>query len=178
MTDNGEEPTLITDDEMTDNEDTNTLEKNRGRRPRMTPLPTSSGIDKKTYKMTDARKKALENGRQLRSSKIAENKIMKDEEKEKTKISNERNKALKLLGISEETLAVKKLDNELVKIKVKKPIKKKVVYEDESNSEDEPPTVEKKKSRGQRPPLTTLKTPYATSSAIEEVIKPFRLKRV
>jgi len=180
MTDNGEEPTLITDDELTDNEDTNTVEKNRGRRPPMTPLPTSSGIDKKPYKMTDARKKALEKGRQLRSSKIAENKIMKDEEKEKTKISNERNKALKLLGISEESLAVKKLDNELVKIKVKKPIKKKVVYEDESNSEDEPPSVEK--NRGRRPlkPLPTLTTLKSgiVNEPINEVIKPFRLKRV
>jgi len=182
MTDNGEEPTLITDDELTDIEDTNTVEKNRGRRPPITPLPTSSGIDKKPYKMTDARKKALEKGRQSRSSKIAENKIIKDVEKEKTKISNQRNKALKLLGISEESLAVKKLDNELVKSrglhppttpyatssaidKVKKPTKKQVVYEDESSSEDEPPTVEKKKK--QEP-----------MKKIEEVIKPFRLKRV
>jgi len=168
MTDNGEEPTLITDDEMTDNEDTNTVEKNRGRRPPMTLEPTSSGIDKKPYKMTDARKKALEKGRQSRSSKIAENKIMKDEEKEKTKISNERNKALKLLGISEESLAVKKLDNDPVKIKVKKPTKKQVVYEDESSSEDVPPTVEKKKKQ----------EPMKKIEPISEVIKPFRLKRV
>jgi len=49
-------------------------------------------------------------------------------------------------------------------IKLKNQTKKQVVYEDESSSEDEPPTVEKKKQR--------------TYEKIEEVIKPFRLKRV
>jgi hypothetical protein len=172
MTDNEENLTQITDDELTDIEEVATVEKT-----------------KKPYKMTDARKKALEKGRETRAKKVAEKKAVKDEEKEISKLNKQRQKAMATLGITEESLNKSqrvKEENDFdkkVMLSVAKVVKKtkakpkqKIVYETESeteseSSDDEPPTVERKRR------------PAYTETQIREILnepapKPFRLKRV
>lgn len=165
MTDNEETLIQITDDETTDIEETPTVEKT-----------------KKSYVMTEARKKALEKGRETRARKVAEKKALKNEEKEISKKHKERQKAMETLGINDEqyTNAFKTFgvvdessDDEIVvvkKKKVKAKPKKKIVYETESE-DDEPPTVERKRR------------PAYTEEQVRQVLqepapKPFRLKRV
>ena len=166
MTDNEETLIQITDDETTDIEETPTVEKT-----------------KKSYVMTEARKKALEKGRETRARKVAEKKALKDEEKEISKKHKERQKAMETLGINDEqyTNAFKTFgvvdessdEEEVVvvkKKKVKAKPKKKIVYETESE-DDEPPTVERKRR------------PAYTEEQVRQVLqepapKPFRLKRV
>ena len=166
MTDNEETLIQITDDETTDIEETPTVEKT-----------------KKSYVMTEARKKALEKGRETRARKVAEKKVLKNEEKEMSKLNKERQKAMETLGISEDeysnaftkkTVIQESSDEEEVvvvkKKKVKAKPKKKIVYETESE-DDEPPTVERKRR------------PAYTEEQVRQVLqepapKPFRLKRV
>ena len=169
MTDNEENLTQITDDELTDIEEVATVEKT-----------------KKPYKMTDARKKALEKGRETRAKKVAEKKAVKDEEKEISKLNKQRQKAMLTLGITEDELNKTqhvKIEEEVLSVakvvKKKKPKakpKQKIVYETESeteseSSDDEPPTVERRRR------------PAYTETQIREILnepapKPFRLKRV
>tara|TARA_R110000803_G_scaffold11632_1_gene34644 strand:+ start:688 stop:1203 length:516 start_codon:yes stop_codon:yes gene_type:complete len=171
MTDNEETPIQITDEETTDIEETATVEKT-----------------KKSYVMTEARKKALEKGREARAKKVADRKAIKNEEKELTKLAKQRQKAMATLGISEDeyTTAFKTYgvveegsDEEEVVVKKKKAKpkakpKKKIVYESESeeeeveeSSDDEPPTVERRR-----------RNTYAPNALQEPAPKPFRLKRV
>jgi len=172
MTDNEETLIQITDDETTDIEETPTVEKT-----------------KKSYVMTEARKKALEKGRETRARKVAEKKALKNEEKEISKKNKERQKAMETLGITEDsynkafakkTVIQEEISDEenVVIVKKKKAKPKRIVYETESD-DDEPPTVERKR----RPAYTDSQVRAIlaeTDAKAKEVIesKPFRLKRV
>lgn len=167
MTDNEETTIQITDDEITDIEEVPTVEKT-----------------KKPYKMTDARKKALEKGREARAKKVAEKKAIKDEEKEISKLKNQRQKAMKTLGITEDDLnKTKHTEEKIVVVKKKKP-KQKIVYETETESEsessdDEPPTVERRRRHAYTDSQVRAileETDKKARDIVEN--KPFRLKRV
>jgi len=168
MTDNEQAPALLTDDEITDIEETITVEKT-----------------KKPFKMTEARKKALEKGRETRAKKVAEKKVLKNEEKELNKLNNQRQKAMKILGMSEDDMV--REEKKKQPAPKKKKAKPKIVYESESESEesesessdDEPPTVERRRRHAYTDSQVRAimeETDRKAKELIER--KPLRLKRV